>query len=202
MRKHLFFGVAVCVGLVGGPLRLHAAEPVLTLAGSIRDDGPLPEVIPNVYEAQDAMRMFARKAATVIAMATQLQSFAFGNMTPNCRVLDNGRVRPVHSYVVDSSYPETLRQRGIKVGLAMDLLAGHAGLRRREQSQLPHGCKCAKDRFVEMFDCPAFLLELSLCSYVDPETQTTRAFSQESLNVVGRGLARAIAAHLAEKPKW
>ncbi len=37
------------------------------LAGSIRDDGPLPEVIGNVYQAQDAMRLHARKATTVIA---------------------------------------------------------------------------------------------------------------------------------------
>lgn len=73
------------------------------LAGSIRDDGPLPEVIANVYEAQDAMRRFARNATTVIAMATQLHSIAFGNMTPSYRILDDGRVRPVYFYVVDIS---------------------------------------------------------------------------------------------------
>jgi hypothetical protein len=36
------------------------------LAGSIRDDGPLPEVIGNVYEAQNAMRNQVREATTVI----------------------------------------------------------------------------------------------------------------------------------------
>ena len=40
---------------------------------------------------------------------------------------------------------------------------------------------------------PAFLLELSLASYFDPHRQATRVFSQESLDVVGRGMARAIA---------
>ncbi len=71
------------------------------LAGSIRDDGPLPDVIGNACEAQDAMRVHARKATTVIAMATQLHSIAFGNMVPSYRVTDDGEVRPVYFYIVD-----------------------------------------------------------------------------------------------------
>ncbi len=73
------------------------------LAGSIRDDGPLPETIGNVYESQDTMRVHARKATTVITMATQLHSIAFGNMTPGYKVLPDGSVRPVYFYVVDMS---------------------------------------------------------------------------------------------------
>lgn len=71
------------------------------LAGSIRDDGPLPEVISDVYAAQDAMRVHARKATTVIALATQLHSIAFGNMVPSYRVMEDGSVRPVFFYIVD-----------------------------------------------------------------------------------------------------
>jgi lysine-ketoglutarate reductase/saccharopine dehydrogenase-like protein (TIGR00300 family) len=71
------------------------------LAGSIRDDGPLPEVIANVYQAQDAMRVHARTATTVIALATQLHSIAFGNMVPSFRVMEDGSVRPVFFYIVD-----------------------------------------------------------------------------------------------------
>jgi lysine-ketoglutarate reductase/saccharopine dehydrogenase-like protein (TIGR00300 family) len=73
------------------------------LAGSIRDDGPLPETVGNVYESQDLMRVHARKATTVITMATQLHSIAFGNMTPGYKVQDDGTVRPVYFYVVDMS---------------------------------------------------------------------------------------------------
>ena len=73
------------------------------LAGSIRDDGPLPETVGNVYESQDLMRVHARKATTVITMATQLHSIAFGNMTPGYKVLGDGTVRPVYFYVVDMS---------------------------------------------------------------------------------------------------
>lgn len=72
------------------------------LAGSIRDDGPLPEVIPNVYDAQDAMRAHTRKATTVICLATQLHTIATGNMTPAfCEV--GGMIRPVYIYTVDIS---------------------------------------------------------------------------------------------------
>ena len=54
------------------------------LAGSIRDDGPLPGVIGNAYDAQDRMREHARQATTVIAMATQLHSIAFGDTPRYC----------------------------------------------------------------------------------------------------------------------
>lgn len=73
------------------------------LAGSIRDDGPLPETVGNVYNSQDLMRQHARKATTVITMATQLHSIAFGNMTPSYRVMPDGEIRPVYFYVVDMS---------------------------------------------------------------------------------------------------
>lgn len=73
------------------------------LAGSIRDDGPLPEIVGLAYDAQDAMRVHARKATTVICMATQLHSIAFGNMTPSYRIEKDGSVRPVFFYIVDMS---------------------------------------------------------------------------------------------------
>ncbi|MCY3020299.1 MAG: TIGR00300 family protein [Planctomycetota bacterium] len=52
------------------------------LAGSIRDDGPLPEVITNTVEAQRAMRRLSRKARLAIMVATLLHSVATGNMLP------------------------------------------------------------------------------------------------------------------------
>lgn len=91
------------------------------LAGSIRDDGPLPEVIANVYDAQDAMRVHARKATTVIALATQLHSIAFGNMVPSYRVMEDGEVRPVYLYIVDMSEfsADKLANRGSAQAMAI-----------------------------------------------------------------------------------
>ena len=71
------------------------------LAGSIRDDGPLPGVISDVCQAQDAMRVHARRATTVICLATQLHTIAFANMLPSYQVARDGTVRPVFLYVVD-----------------------------------------------------------------------------------------------------
>jgi len=71
------------------------------LAGSIRDDGPLPGVFGDVYQAQDAMREHARRATTVITLATQLHSIAFGNMVPSYHVTSAGVVRPVYLTIVD-----------------------------------------------------------------------------------------------------
>lgn len=71
------------------------------LAGSIRDDGPLPCVYADVYEAQNAMRYQVRNATTVICMATTLHTIATGNMTPSYRVLSDGTIRQVYFYCVD-----------------------------------------------------------------------------------------------------
>lgn len=73
------------------------------LNGSIRDDGPLPEVYENNYIGQDTIRSHVRKATTVIGMATVLHTIATGNMTPTYRVLPDGTIRPVHFYMVDTS---------------------------------------------------------------------------------------------------
>jgi lysine-ketoglutarate reductase/saccharopine dehydrogenase-like protein (TIGR00300 family) len=50
------------------------------LAGSIRDDGPLPEVITDTMLAQDAMRREVRDVGMAIMVATTLHSVATGNL--------------------------------------------------------------------------------------------------------------------------
>jgi lysine-ketoglutarate reductase/saccharopine dehydrogenase-like protein (TIGR00300 family) len=84
------------------------------LAGSIRDDGPLPEVIGDAYDAQDAMYDLIRKSTTIICMATMLHSIATGNLTPSYHVNADGTVRPVCFYAVDASEfaVNKLRDRG------------------------------------------------------------------------------------------
>jgi lysine-ketoglutarate reductase/saccharopine dehydrogenase-like protein (TIGR00300 family) len=53
------------------------------LAGSIRDDGPLPEVITDVLEAQREMRRHLRGVGLVLMMCTMLHSIAVGNILPS-----------------------------------------------------------------------------------------------------------------------
>jgi lysine-ketoglutarate reductase/saccharopine dehydrogenase-like protein (TIGR00300 family) len=52
------------------------------LAGSIRDDGPLPDVITDVVEAQKAMRAKLAGVTIAMMMGTNLQSIAVGNLLP------------------------------------------------------------------------------------------------------------------------
>jgi lysine-ketoglutarate reductase/saccharopine dehydrogenase-like protein (TIGR00300 family) len=52
------------------------------LAGSIRDDGPLPEVITDTLEAQRAMREKIKGISFCLMIATTLHSIAVGNLLP------------------------------------------------------------------------------------------------------------------------
>ena len=50
------------------------------LAGSIRDDGPLPEVITDVLDAQRQMRQQVQDVSFCLMLATMLHSVAVGNL--------------------------------------------------------------------------------------------------------------------------
>src|SRR2546427_792957 len=49
------------------------------LAGSIRDDGPLPEVLTDTLAAQDAMRQCTAQATFAVFVATALHAIAETN---------------------------------------------------------------------------------------------------------------------------
>ncbi|WP_380678182.1 TIGR00300 family protein [Salinigranum sp. GCM10025319] len=53
------------------------------LAGSIRDDGPLPDTITDAVEAQNAIREQAHDADMVLMLSTLLHSVAVGNCLPS-----------------------------------------------------------------------------------------------------------------------
>jgi lysine-ketoglutarate reductase/saccharopine dehydrogenase-like protein (TIGR00300 family) len=53
------------------------------LAGSIRDDGPIPDVITDSVEAQKEYIRLLQDADFVIMLATMLHSIAVGNMLPS-----------------------------------------------------------------------------------------------------------------------
>lgn len=52
------------------------------LAGSIRDDGPLPDVITDTIEAQRKMREMIQGVTFCLMIATTLHSIAVGNLLP------------------------------------------------------------------------------------------------------------------------
>lgn len=73
------------------------------LTGSIRDDGPLPEVITDTLRAQDAMREHTARATMAILIATALHAIATGNMLPAYVRDAGGALRELPTICVDSS---------------------------------------------------------------------------------------------------
>src|SRR5437879_10777556 len=77
-------GIAAAVrqGLVSSGI-MHALVThgvPFVLAGSIRDDGPLPEVLSDTLAAQDAMREITVQATFAVFVATALHAIEVGNM--------------------------------------------------------------------------------------------------------------------------
>jgi lysine-ketoglutarate reductase/saccharopine dehydrogenase-like protein (TIGR00300 family) len=54
----------------------------IVLAGSVRDDGPLPDVITDMIEAQKRMRAALSGVRMALMLSTMLHSIATGNMLP------------------------------------------------------------------------------------------------------------------------
>ena len=54
----------------------------IVLAGSVRDDGPLPDVITDMIEAQQRMRASLAGVRMALMFSTMLHSIATGNMLP------------------------------------------------------------------------------------------------------------------------
>ena len=52
------------------------------LCGSIRDDGPIPDVITDIVEAQIQYKELLKDAKLVLMFSSMLHSIAVGNMIP------------------------------------------------------------------------------------------------------------------------
>ena len=72
------------------------------LAGSIRDDGPLPGVYSDSLQAQDAMREHTVKATGAVFVATALHAIAVGNMLPAFYLCDEAP-SPLMTICVDQT---------------------------------------------------------------------------------------------------
>lgn len=85
------------------------------LAGSIRDDGPLPGVITDTVEAQTRYKEVLRGVDIVLMIATTLHSVAVGNMLPS-------NVKVIAVDINPSSVTKLLdRGSGQAVGLVSDV---------------------------------------------------------------------------------
>ncbi|HUG96332.1 MAG TPA: TIGR00300 family protein, partial [Nitrososphaera sp.] len=72
------------------------------LAGSIRDDGPLPDVVTDVVEAQRRYKQVIKGARMVLMFSTMLHSIAVGNMLPaSVKVVAVDISQPVVTKLID-----------------------------------------------------------------------------------------------------
>jgi lysine-ketoglutarate reductase/saccharopine dehydrogenase-like protein (TIGR00300 family) len=76
---------AIVEGKLKGGVMYEAVMKGITfiLAGSIRDDGPLPEVITDTAKAKDAMDKALRGVNMTIMLGTMLHAIAVGNLLPS-----------------------------------------------------------------------------------------------------------------------
>ncbi len=75
---------AVAQGILTSGIMYEAihANIEMVLAGSVRDDGPLPDVITDMMEVQRKMRAAVRGVELALMVSTMLHSIATGNMLP------------------------------------------------------------------------------------------------------------------------
>jgi lysine-ketoglutarate reductase/saccharopine dehydrogenase-like protein (TIGR00300 family) len=74
----------------------------VVLAGSIRDDGPLPDVVTDVVEAQRKYKEVIKGAKIVVMLSTMLHSIAVGNMLPaSVKVVAVDISQPVVTKLID-----------------------------------------------------------------------------------------------------
>lgn len=95
------------------------------LAGSIRDDGPIPDVVTDVVEAQRKYKEVLKDAKMVLMFSTMLHSIAVGNMLPSSvKVVAVDISQPVVTKLVDRG---TAQAVGIvtDVGAFLPIVADH-----------------------------------------------------------------------------
>jgi lysine-ketoglutarate reductase/saccharopine dehydrogenase-like protein (TIGR00300 family) len=127
VRRHGSIAAAVGNGYVTGGVMYECVKGGVpfVLGGSVRDDGPLPDVHTDVVEAADAMRVLLPGVAVALMLASTLHAIATGNLLP----------AGVETYCVDinQAVVTKLADRGshqalgivTDVGLFVETLADH-----------------------------------------------------------------------------
>ena len=84
VRRYGSIEAAVEAGYVDGGVMYECVRRGVpfVLGGSVRDDGPLPDVYVNVVEAADAMRYLLPGVTVALMLATTLHAIATGNLLP------------------------------------------------------------------------------------------------------------------------
>jgi lysine-ketoglutarate reductase/saccharopine dehydrogenase-like protein (TIGR00300 family) len=84
IRRYGSITAAVDAGYIDGGVMYECVrrEVPFVLGGSVRDDGPLPDVYTDVVEAADAMRYLLPGVGVAVMLASTLHAIAVGNLLP------------------------------------------------------------------------------------------------------------------------
>ncbi len=84
VRRHGSIAQTVAAGLVTSGIMYECVrgEVPFVLAGSIRDDGPLPDTVMDLIAAQQQYAELIRAADVILMLSSMLHSIGVGNMTP------------------------------------------------------------------------------------------------------------------------
>jgi len=84
VRRRGSIAAAVADGYIAGGVMYECVQHGVpfVLGGSVRDDGPLPDVLTDVVEAADAMRALVPGVAVALMLASTLHAIATGNLLP------------------------------------------------------------------------------------------------------------------------
>ncbi|MBV9042621.1 MAG: TIGR00300 family protein [Acidimicrobiia bacterium] len=84
VRRRGSIAAAVEDGYIPGGVMYECVQRDVpfVLGGSVRDDGPLPDVYSDVVEAADAMRAFVPGVRVALMLASTLHAIATGNLLP------------------------------------------------------------------------------------------------------------------------
>lgn len=93
------------------------------LAGSLRDDGPLPETVTDMNRAQDLYAEQLRDAGLVICLGSMLHSIAVGNMLPSWVKIVCVDINPAVATKVSDRGTGQLLPVVTDVGLFLELMA-------------------------------------------------------------------------------
>ncbi len=101
---------------------LKMLDVPIVLAGSVRDDGPLPEVTSNCYESLTSAKAETDKATLIICMATMLHSISTAELASSYRLDAEGKLVPVFLYTVDVTENAVNKVAAARDGLAVRTL--------------------------------------------------------------------------------
>jgi lysine-ketoglutarate reductase/saccharopine dehydrogenase-like protein (TIGR00300 family) len=126
IRRAGSIAAAVEQGVLTGGV-MHALvhhDKAFVLVGSVRDDGPLPDVITDVIDGQRAMRAELPEVGFAIMVATMLHSVATGNLLPASVPLVCVDINP--ATVTKLADRGSSQARGVvtDIGLFLEQLAG------------------------------------------------------------------------------